>query len=217
MDRLVTKSENGTADHVNNFNANNGSIMLMQSSSTFSFGYNNSLDSKEHYEYTIQYIDGAYYVGFDFLADGQNPNQQEAADGYYSDWIVKVSPAIYKNTKRIIAEDLGGSDDFDFNDVVFDVALLGDATVVTLQAAGGTLPLYIEAAGANREVHDAFGVSRATMVNTTGKQVTPVMFRLPKCNDINEVGGCRRCCCRSLLSEIGIGQSTAEDLCSCQF
>lgn len=69
---------------------------------------------------------GAYYVGFDFEATGQNPNQQVAADGYYSDWIVKISPAVYTNAYRIIAEDLGDSDDFDFNDVVFDVATNGE-------------------------------------------------------------------------------------------
>lgn len=85
--------------------------MLMQNSGTSSFGYRASLDGKMHYNYTIQYIEGAYYVGFDFEATGQNPNQQVAADGYYSDWIVKISPAVYTNAYRIIAEDLGDSDD----------------------------------------------------------------------------------------------------------
>ena len=115
MDFLVAASD----DHINNFNAAEGAIMLMQNSGTSSFGYRASLDSKMHYNYTIQYIEGAYYVGFDFEATGQNPNQQVAADGYYSDWIVKISPAVYTNAYRIIAEDLGDSDDFDFNDVVF--------------------------------------------------------------------------------------------------
>lgn len=188
MDQLVTKSESGVTEHVNNFNANNsGSIMLMQNSSTYSFGYHNSLDGEWYYNYTIQYIDGAYYVGLDFEAHGQNSNQQEAADGYYNDWIVKISPAVYKDAKRIIAEDLGSSDDFDFNDVVFDVALLYDATVITLQAAGGTLPLYIQVDNDKREVHELFGVSETTMVNTMGSQLPPVMFRLPKCNHVNDV------------------------------
>lgn len=134
MDFLVAASD----DHINNFNATEGAIMLMQNSGTSSFGYRASLDGKMHYNYTIQYIEGAYYVGFDFEATGQNPNQQVAADGYYSDWIVKISPAVYTNAYRIIAEDLGDSDDFDFNDVVFDVATNGGATIITLQAAGGT-------------------------------------------------------------------------------
>lgn len=71
------------------------------------------------------------------------------------------------NVVRVIAEDLTwGSEngDFDFNDVVFDVKLINNNTQVqiTLKAAGGTLPLYV----AKQEVHDAYGVSRTTMVNT---------------------------------------------------
>ena len=71
------------------------------------------------------------------------------------------------NVVRVIAEDLTwGSEngDFDFNDVVFDVKLTNNNTQVqiTLKAAGGTLPLYV----AKHEVHDEYGVSRTTMVNT---------------------------------------------------
>lgn len=142
--------------------------------------------SDEHINYTIQYIGGAYYVGFDFEATGQNPNQQVAADGYYSDWIVKISPAVYTNAYRIIAEDLGDSDDFDFNDVVFDVATNGGATIITLQAAGGTLPLYIEVGGDSREVHELFGVSNTTMVNTdAGATKAPVMYRVNGTGAVN--------------------------------
>ena len=70
---------------------------------------------------------------------------------------------------RIIAEDLSASEgsDFDFNDVVFDVQLdypeVGKHTI-TLLAAGGTLPLTV--GGMEYEVHDLFGVSTSTMVNT---------------------------------------------------
>ena len=38
--------------------------------------------------------------------------------------------------------------------------------MITVRAAGGTLDLYLEAAGVRKEVHDLFGVSRGTMVNT---------------------------------------------------
>ena len=182
MDFLVAASD----EHINNFNATEGAIMLMQNSGTSSFGYRVSLDGKMHYNYTIQYIEGAYYVGFDFEATGQNPNQQVAADGYYSDWIVKISPAVYTNAYRIIAEDLGDSDDFDFNDVVFDVATNGGATIITLQAAGGTLPLYIEVGGDSREVHELFGVSNTTMVNTdAGATKAPVMYRVNGTGAVN--------------------------------
>lgn len=74
---------------------------------------------------------------------------------------------------RVIAEDLtvGQSTDFDFNDVVFDVRRYlvntkakhqkNDVEII-LRAAGGTLPLYVD----GHEVHNAFGVSVKTMVNT---------------------------------------------------
>ncbi len=186
MDQLVV---NGN-DHVNNFNASLGSIMLMYDTKSTNFGYHNSLDSKFHYEYTIQYINGSYYVGFDFEAAGQNPNQKEAADGYYKDWIVKITEAKpVSGSYRIIAEDLGAIGDFDFNDVVFDVEWnkQSQKTIVTLQAAGGTLPLYIQVGGERREVHELFGVSTATMVNTGMHAENPVKVEFPWCNSINEV------------------------------
>ena len=63
---------------------------------------------------------------------------------------------------RIICEDLGASDDFDFNDVVFDALIKDGKTYIKVLAAGGTLPLTV----AGKEVHDIFGVSTTTMVNT---------------------------------------------------
>src|SRR5574344_1145429 len=176
-------------DHVNNFNNADGSgkIMLMQNSSTSRFGYHNSRDNNMHYEYIIKEINGNYYVGFDFYANGTNPNEQVDRDYIYNDWIVKISPATYKNAQRIIAEDLGSIGDFDFNDVVFDVAQTSDGTVITVQAAGGTLPLYININGKEKEVHEALGVTTSTMVNThNGTKDAPVaIFRLPAYTDLN--------------------------------
>lgn len=63
---------------------------------------------------------------------------------------------------RIICEDLGASDDFDFNDVVFDALIKDGKTYIKVLAAGGTLPLTV----AGKEVHEIFGVSTTTMVNT---------------------------------------------------
>ena len=110
-----------------------------------------------------------------------------AADGYYSDWIVRIKPG--KDTTpeptpigavRVIAEDLTVSDnsDFDFNDVVFDVKIgypnEGKTTII-LQAAGGTLPLTV----AGKEVHEMFGVETNKMVNTgAGPNVAPVEFTI---------------------------------------
>lgn len=87
MDMLLC----GLSDtHSNNFNANgtspievwNGkdyrsdnqkatyydSIQLIRNCDTKRFGYHNSLDSKDHYEYIILKVNGSYYVGFDFCA-----------------------------------------------------------------------------------------------------------------------------------------------------
>lgn len=179
-------------EHINNFNNGDGKIMLMQNSSTSRFGYYNSTDSKMHYEYLIKKIGDNYYVGFDFYANGSNSNQQVDRDYIYNDWIVKISPATYKNAKRIIAEDLGSIGDFDFNDVVFDVAQTTNsdnlpATVITVRAAGGTLPLSIKIGDTEKEVHEALGVPTSTMVNTNNGTVSkPVaIFRLPAYKDLN--------------------------------
>ena len=92
---------------------------------------------------------------------------------------------------RIIAEDLSASEgsDFDFNDVVFDVKMNWPAEgkhTITLQAAGGTLPLTI----AGVEVHAKFGVSTNKMVNTESwtEQRAPVTFEIEgKYANANEI------------------------------
>ncbi|MGM9778209.1 MAG: hypothetical protein ACI3ZD_07750 [Prevotella sp.] len=101
------------------------------------------------------------------------------ADGYYSDWIVRITEGILKGKIRIIAEDLSASEgsDFDFNDVVFDVQMNWPSEgkhTITLLAAGGTLPLTI----AGEEVHEKFGVATNKMVNTESwtEQKAPVTF-----------------------------------------
>ena len=87
---------------------------------------------------------------------------------------MKIVPAVKNPLKcdiRIIAEDLSASEgsDFDFNDVVFDVKYgypAWDKTTIILQAAGGKLPLCIGVLDKDHEVHNLFGVSLNTMVNT---------------------------------------------------
>jgi len=115
------------------------------------------------------------------------------SDGYFSDWIVTVTEA-QKNIPlptadvRVIVEDMQAAEewdgvkftgDFDFNDVVFDVVYDYDGTqsAIILQAAGGTLPLYV----AGHEVHEAFGVGTSDMVNTNaGPNVAPQVIPLGK-------------------------------------
>lgn len=131
----------------------------------------------------------AYFQGH----TGENDKQYVlgCADGYFSDWIVRITKAVKKDiptpphnyTICVIGEDLtvGGADeedlgaDFDFNDVVFDVSLEATETWVRLKAAGGTLPLTIDGI----EVHGKFGVDTNVMVNTgAGPQKDYVEFKL---------------------------------------
>lgn len=175
MNQLTVYKENGERDEVNNFNMSAGGTMLMQNSGTKNFSYKGE-EGREYNKYIIIFYEGDYYVGFDFEC---NMNQITYPDGDYSDWIVRIKPAEYKDACRVMAEDLNDTNgDFDFNDVVFDAAIMNDGTaIITLQAAGGTMPLYIE----DKEVHKLFGVSETTMVNTQeGKKnaVPCVIFRL---------------------------------------
>ena len=192
-------------DVVNNFNNGNGTKMLMLNSGTTYFAYSNSQDGKQHDEkntdYKIFNVPGyGYYVGFDFRATGDNPNQKVIADGIFTDWIVKIVPATLKGSgndqpvedfkapaMRVMCEDLGGfsGNDIDFNDVVFDVTYLtATRAKITIQAAGGTLPIYIGSETPENEVHALFGVHHKTMVNTNregflNKNVANVVTRKP--------------------------------------
>ncbi|MBQ8192095.1 MAG: DUF4842 domain-containing protein [Bacteroidaceae bacterium] len=180
-------NENGELvyEHVNNFNASDGSTMLMQRSGTVSFAYMNPKDAGNLYsDYVIMEVNGQYYVGFDYSCN--EPNTTVKADGIYNDWIVKIIPAEYINTKRIICEDLGNIGDFDFNDIVFDAYITsawnGSANVqeavISVKAAGGTLPIYIGGV----EIHEAMGVASNVMVNTgapNGASAPAAIFRIP--------------------------------------
>lgn len=194
-------------EHINNFNnsTNNTEVdeitgaMVMVNSGTADFSYKNSEDSKDHNEYIIiagadidPSLAGFYYVGFDFFGNGNNPNMQIARDYIFNDWIVRISPAIHESADRIIAEDLMATQgsDFDYNDVVFDVWLSNEWVAsananklvahITLQAAGGTMPLYIGGVTNGKEVHELFGVDTSVMVNTNEGTVSkaPVSFTL---------------------------------------
>ena len=159
------------------------------------FGYHNTSSSHYYYDYIVLEIDGAYYVGFDIVGykpvdQPANANMDVDRDWIFDDWIVKISPAKFnmEGATRIIAEDLGKADDsdFDYNDVVFDVKIANEwvgslnanrmIAYITLRAAGGTLPLTI----GGKEVHNLFGVSTGTMVNTRKNTVSksPVSFKL---------------------------------------
>jgi hypothetical protein len=185
---------NNTDDHVNNFNNSNGSIMLMVNSSTSRFGFKSSTDNGHvFYNFRMEKINGNYYVGFDFEANGQNPNEQVKRDYIYNDWIVKIVPGTGANPPsdklRIIAEDLSASSgtDFDFNDIVIDVEIKNGNAYCELIAAGGTLPLRINGDD-NLEVHKMFGVETNVMVNTgAGLNKEAIPFTLNGITDASNI------------------------------
>ena len=72
----------------------------------------------------------------------------------YKDLVLWVDKAPVIRTpvasKRYMVEDLGGSDDFDFNDVVFDVVRYNDGTTwCYVRALGGILDVTINVAGSS--------------------------------------------------------------------
>ena len=87
-----------------------------------------------------------------------------------------------KGSLRIMAEDLSANDatDFDFNDVVFDVyyGAAGSAYVM-VEAAGGTLPLYIWNGEEEIEVHELFDQPTNTMINTNASAHGAAVDGLP--------------------------------------
>ena len=209
-------------DHVNNFNGADGDIMYMYDSSTDFFGFHESYGQK-YYDDSYVLISGdqidpsvagMYFVGFDYkMQKYDNGNIEVRPDGYYSDWIVRIAPALSApgKAKRVMVEDLIDSDlksvqtsDWDFNDAVFDVKFETswvDGTpenswqghnqkfaIITLHAAGGTKYLTIGGQGDKGvEVHKALCVEeQGTMVNTGNGATRPVaIFRIPVADNVN--------------------------------
>ena len=145
------------------------------------------------------------YLAFDYSFDGKSfvaPAAIKAPDGYYSNWIFKISPAYptttpdpepTTETKRVMCEDLGNTYDFDFNDLVFDVYYTYKGTEanktnitahITLQAVGGTLPIYIgtDTADPTKELHyRMLGQASSSPINvaaSNGVTHSPVSFTM---------------------------------------
>ena len=179
-------------------------IQFMVNSSTECFGYHESRGTFNQ-QYNDKYkiipgsmidssVDGMYFVGFDYNSSkGPNSPENIDADGYYNDWIVKITPGLYTpKGQRIMCEDLGTTADFDFNDIVVDVyndwrGYPGNngaaATIVTVRAAGGTLPATV----AGKDIHNLFGVDTKDMVNTGIKTAPVAIFRIPQVNNAKDI------------------------------
>lgn len=97
----------------------------------------------------------------------------------------------------IACEDLGSTDDYDFNDIVFSVSHIGGTTraKVTPLAAGGTLPAYIYYDSKQLgEIHSLLkpGASTSEMINTIKKGTPGASFTIDVPEDYsvtNSMGG----------------------------
>lgn len=195
MNKLGVWKDDNNFEHANDFNVEAGTTVLFVNAGTKKFSYSNSSDGgKNYFDYIVKKVGDYYYVGFSFNANGQNPNEQVKGDNNYDDWIVRIVPAVLKggeekNTQRIIVEDLGSIGDFDYNDLVFDAYVYNQNgqtwAKIKLLAAGGTLPVYICGCDEQKEVHNMFGVSTTTMVNTKNGTVdkSPVEFTIKLKNE----------------------------------
>jgi len=83
----------------------------------------------------------------------------------------------------VACEDLGGTFDWDFNDVVYAIEHVSGQTTAKLKllAAGGTLPVKISyndsvviKFNGKEDLHEAFGVDQKTPVNVGGYSASPV-------------------------------------------
>lgn len=178
-------------------------IMYMKNQSTKDFAYHETISSrtwKDHYVIipgeTIdpenQYgLHGMFFVGFDYESNKGNEINKIPRDWYFDDWIIKISPGLHKgypHVTRIMCEDLGGSFDWDWNDVVFDVSFESywdqynryDA-IITLRCSGGTLPIKVGSLD-SPETHEAFG---SQTLDPILNPKTPVIYRL----DVTEMPG----------------------------
>ena len=226
MNWLACGSNAKEGDHIYNFNGGNASetnvgegnnkfhndkIMYMKDYNTTCFGFHDSYGSKYYYDSYVlipgdiidDSVKGMYFVGFDYKTEKDDNGKIEVKpDGYYSDWIVRIAPALSApgKAKRVMVEDLIDSDlgyaktsDWDFNDAVFDVRFENvnnqNYAVITLHAAGGTKYLTIGGEGDKGvEVHKALCVEQSTMVNTVKDQgvTRPVaIFRIPVADNVN--------------------------------
>ena len=161
------------------------------------WSYGNSVGSSyPHDKYFIVYLKGdgyeGWYLGFDFESFGQNPNEIVAADGICNDWIIKITDIgnlILTPKFRIMCEDLGGTFDMDFNDIVYDVECSDQKVcIITMQAAGGTMPIRLQYGdhvlkkNGNEEIHKIFETRQNQPVNVKASNgingKNPIVFKI---------------------------------------
>lgn len=194
MDQLGYESIRGNWEHVNDFNGKTKTLQYVYGAGTEAWSYrashSNTYQNDKYvimhlvfdipqtncpYHCTSHHYDG-WYVAFDYESikyegNGSLESNSVYADGYYDDWVLKVTPGTHQGwpvTVRVMCEDLGNSFDWDFNDVVFDVTFEGKGNEIyakiTLQAAGGTLPIIVGTTDDRYEVHKLLGNGSMTPI-----------------------------------------------------
>lgn len=152
---------------------------------TLSFGYYVKIGEKIYYSEANLNDDGkkCFAVGTIMRSDGTDQNynylcfDDPDGDKDFNDLVfytpIKLSPVIEDETEWTVAcEDLGGSYDYDFNDIVFRVKHSAGSPTITITpvAAGGTLEarLYYKNQQISDEWHKHFGngYESNVMINT---------------------------------------------------
>ena len=170
------------------------SIMYVNESGTTDFRAYSSGQSEWEYKWVLKHLtftgrDGNHYDGWYLAFDVKyykvvDTNTKDGVewkeiaekdyDGYYSNYIVKIVPGegvIQHQWYRIMCEDLGSTDDYDFNDLVYDVYFTGTngqyTAHIKVQAAGGTLPIYVgtHTEDPEREAHQILQGGNARKLN----------------------------------------------------
>lgn len=188
----VSTSKPSTGNKPNGNNGNNGNGGN-NSSSTKKFyseaKYNDEGKSQASFfraKLNDESFEARTFLGFEDIAMTDTGNNYFDAD--LNDVVILFDPEpeimnqALETTMRFACEDLGSTDDYDYNDVVFQVTYTrkdGKTTdmTVTPLAAGGTFDAYIcyddKEIG---EIHDLLGGPRGSFINTQheGKAGAPV-------------------------------------------
>lgn len=148
---------------------------------------------KDVYAATFEDKQGRLYLAFEDWNYGSEWHDCDFNDVVFVMPDVEKNPVIIDKDMQdvsmsyiVACEDLGGTFDWDFNDVVYAIEhVSGQETArLKLLAAGGTLPVKISYThngneqilkfNGKEDLHDAFGVDLNTPVNVGGYQHTPI-------------------------------------------
>lgn len=156
------------------------------SNSNYNVDFDNNGD-KDVYGATFKDEHGNLYLAFEDWKGGDK-DFNDIVFIVPKEYVDKAPVIIDKETEDVsmsyivACEDLGGTFDWDFNDVVYAIEhVSGQPTArIKLLAAGGTLPVYISYQnevikfGGEEDLHDAFGVDLNTPVNVGGYTANPL-------------------------------------------